>query len=260
MEGQNEIRRALEQNEEVLGVSSATFSPAVIETLGTIGMDYVWLDFEHGGASPYDSNVLNNLTRAADASDTELLVRIPSPDPHLIRKVLDAGVKNILVSRIETANEVEQAVEAANFVYDGRPGERGIGIGRTTTWGDSIDEEYVREQDESVLLGVMIEKNPAIDNIDEILAVSDLGFVFIGPADLSVSLGYPMDTSNTEVQDTIEYVEKKTLDSQVPLGGIRNDPAEAEEAIKNGYQVLRIGSDIGAIRDCLSNRLDNTIS
>lgn len=255
MHKKNDLRAMVEQNEPIFGGAAATFSPSVVETLGAIGMDFVWVDFEHGGPSPYDSTVLENLTRAAEAADSELLVRIPAPDPHLIRKVLDAGVKTILISRIETATEVRRAAEAAHFVYEGEPGERGIGIGRTTTWGDHLDSDYVGREDDSILLGAMIENQTAVENIDRILSVSGLGFVFIGPADLSVSLGYPMERSQQEVQDAVERVREAVVDSSVALGGIRNDPSDARDAIESGYQVLRIGGDLSSIRETLLDRL-----
>jgi len=102
MRVENGFRRALEAGETVLGASAATFSPTVIETLGAVGLDFVWLDFEHGGPSPWDATVFEELTRAAEAGDIELLVRLPKPDPPLVRKVLDAGVRTILIPRVET--------------------------------------------------------------------------------------------------------------------------------------------------------------
>jgi len=78
----NAFRAAIENDETVFGAACGTFSPTVIELLGNLGLDFVWLDFEHGGPSPYDSTVFEELTRAAEAGDIELLVRIPKPEPH----------------------------------------------------------------------------------------------------------------------------------------------------------------------------------
>jgi 2-dehydro-3-deoxyglucarate aldolase len=252
---ENDFRRTIERGDAVFGVSVGTFSPTVIEILGEIGLDYAWLDFEHGGPSPYDSTVFEDLTRAADAADIELLVRIPSADPELVRKLLDAGVRNLLVPRVETAAEVRRAVEAAHFAYDGGTGERGIGIGRTSRWGGDF-ERYVEREDEEVLVGVMIENERAVDNIDDILSVPELGFAFVGPADLSVSLGHPMEKDHPDVCAAIERIREACLDAGVPIGCIRNDPETARDAVDDGYQVLRVGSDIGAVRDTLGSRLD----
>ncbi|MFC7174841.1 aldolase/citrate lyase family protein [Haloplanus litoreus] len=83
------------------------------------------MDFEHTGESPWDSMLFESLTRAAEAGDIELFVRLPAPDQALIRKVLDAGVRNLLIPRIDSAAEVRRAVEATRFVYDGEPGSAG---------------------------------------------------------------------------------------------------------------------------------------
>lgn len=251
----NALRRALERGEAVYGASVGTFSPTVVETLGELGYDYAWLDFEHGGPSPYDSTVFEELTRAADVTDLELLVRIPAPDPVLVRKVLDAGVRTILVPRIETAAEVRRAVEAAHFEYDGGAGERGVGVGRTSRWGGDF-ETYMDREDEEVLVGAMVENQRAVANLDDILSVPELGFAFVGPADLSVSLGHPMEKDHPDVRAAIERTREACLDAGVPVGCIQNDPEDARAAVDDGYQILRIGGDIGSVRRTLASRLD----
>ncbi|WP_224271087.1 HpcH/HpaI aldolase family protein [Haloprofundus salinisoli] len=254
MKRENQLRRRLERDEPVFGASAATFSPAVVETFGAIGLDFVWLDFEHGGPSPYDSTVFEGLTRAAEAADIELFVRLPSGDPPLVRKVLDAGVRTILIPRVETAAEVREAVSAARFSIDGDPADRGIGVGRGSTWGADFDDHAARE-DAETLVGVMIENETAIDNIEEILAVPELGFAFIGPADLSVSVGHPMEKEHPDVRTLVDRAESAVRKSDVALAGIHNDPQAIDNAIDDGYRVLRIGGEISAARQVLGERL-----
>jgi len=256
MRTENSFRRAIESGETIFGAACGTFSPTVIETLGNVGLDFVWLDFEHGGPSPYDSTVFEELTRAAEAGDIELLVRLPKPEPALVRKVLDAGVRTILIPRIETAAELRPAVEAAHFAYDGDVGDRGVGLGRTSEWEGYVDS-HIGGEDSEVLVGTMIENQQAVENIDEILSVPELGFVFVGPADLSMSLseGEPLNKNPEKLQAAIDRTREACLDAGVPIGRIQNDPADAREAAEKGYQILRIGGDTGAIRSVLSERL-----
>ncbi|MXR19319.1 HpcH/HpaI aldolase family protein [Halobacterium bonnevillei] len=253
MDQSNSVRRALESGDAVYGAKSSTFLPNVIEVYGELGIDFVWLDFEHTGPSPYDSSVFEDLTRAAEVSGTELLVRLPSAHPPLIRKVLDAGVRNLLIPRVDSAADVRTAVEATRFRYDGEPGQRGMASGRSRTWGAS--ENYVRSEDEEVCLGVMIEKTTAVDELDGILSVPELGFVFIGPGDLSVQMGHPTNRDHDSVQNQISDVEDAARSAGVPMGCIRNDPEGVEAAVNDGYQVLRMGGDISAIRETLGERL-----
>src|SRR6056297_1523726 len=223
MRTENGLRRALECGETVFGASAATYSPTVIEILGAVGLDYVWIDREHGGPSPYDSTALAELTRAAEAGDIELLVRLPKPEPALVRKVLDAGVRTVLLPRIETADQLRPAVEAAYFAYDGDVGDRGVGVGRSGTWAGYVDS-FVGSEDSEVLVVTMIENRRAVDNIDEILAVPQLGFAFVGPADLSVSLsdGDPLADTSEAVEAAVDRTLEACLDAAVPIGRICN--------------------------------------
>lgn len=258
MRTENGLRRAITDGDAVFGASAATFSPTVIETLGAVGLDFVWLDFEHGGPSPYDSTVFEELTRAAEVADIELLVRLPEPEPALIRKVLDAGVRTILLPRIETADELQRAVEAAYFAYDGDVGDRGVGVGRSGNWEGYVDS-FVGGEDSQVLVGTMIENERAVRNLEEILAVPRLGFAFVGPADLAMSMsgGDPLEKSAEQVSAAIDRTRRACLDADVPIGRIRNSVAEAQAAVESGYQIVRIGGDLSAVRSTLGGRLED---
>jgi len=257
MRTHNAFRAAIEADETVFGAACATFSPTVIEVLGNAGLDFVWLDLEHGGPSPYDSTALEELTRAAEAGGVELLVRLPKPEPALVRKVLDAGVRSIIIPRIETAAELRPALKAAHFSYDGDVGDRGVGVGRTSEWEGYVDS-HIGGEDDQVLVGTMIENQQAVENIEEILSLPELGFVFVGPADLSMSLseGEPLNKNPDQLAAAIDRTREACLDADVPIGRIQNDPAAAREAVEQGYQILRIGGDTSAIRSVLSDRLD----
>jgi len=259
MEQRNAFRHAIENGDVVFGARSSTFSPTVIEIYGELGIDFVWLDFEHMGPSPWDSTVFEELTRAAEIGGTELFVRLPSGDPSLIRKVLDAGVRNVFIPRVDTAEEVREAAKAARFVYDGDPGERGMASGRSRTWGLSGDD-YIETEDREVCLGVMIEKTTAVDELDDILSVPELGFVFIGPSDLSVQLGHPGEKTHPDVVETIEQITEACHEADVPTGVIETEPEAIASAVDDGHQIIRIGGDLASIKSTLSERLDSVDS
>lgn len=255
MERSNAIRAAVEADQAIYGVGSESYSPTTIEVYGNLGLDFVWLDFEHAGPSPYDSTVLEELTRAAELADIELLVRLPSGEPSLVRKVLDAGVRTVLIPRVETAEEARRVVAAARFSHEGGVGDRGIGTARTGSWGGDRAAHAERE-DANTFVGVMIENQTAVANLSEILAVEDLGFVFVGPSDLSVSLGRPLETEHPEVRAQIEAIEDTTRESDVALGGIHSSAEAAADAIERGYQIVRVGSEIDALRDQFGDVLE----
>jgi 2-dehydro-3-deoxyglucarate aldolase len=256
MRRENAFKSAVTNGDVVFGAEAQTNSPALVEVYGSLGVDFVWVDFEHGGGSPTDSDALGELTRAAEVSGTDLLVRLPSGDPSLVRKALDAGVRNLLIPRVESASEVERAVRASRFKYDGGVGKRGVSSARSSVYGDRSDD-YIDAEDDSVVVGVMIETAEAVDALDEILAVPELGFVFVGHGDLSVSLGHPLETDHPEVRSTMDAIEARCRDADVPLGGAARSTDAIEAKIDAGYRVLRVvKGEISAVREVTRTRLD----
>jgi 2-dehydro-3-deoxyglucarate aldolase len=150
---------------------------------------------------------------------------------------------------------VREAAAATRFWYDDGPGERGASQSRVTRWGTDTDG-YVAEEDEEVALGVMIEDRAAVEAIDEILDVPALSFVFVGPADLSTSLGHPGEKSHSAVREAVERVEQAAADSEVALAGIANDPETAAMKRERGYDLLRVGADIEVIHGALGDRVE----
>ncbi|WP_121822031.1 HpcH/HpaI aldolase family protein [Halostella salina] len=247
----NALRQSLDADEVALGVLDDTYSPKLVELYGELGLDFVWIDLEHAGPSPWDGDQLEDLLRAADVGGTELLVRLPEPNPALVRKALDAGVRTLFVSRVETADEVRRAVRAARFEYDGGPGERGFANPRASRWGTA--EEYAATEDEEVVVGATIENPTAVENLEEILAVPDLGFVFAGPLDLAVSLGHPGEPTHSAVEEAVEAIRESAADADVPLGGLGYGMDDANEKAANGYQLLNLGSTTAALQGAVSS-------
>lgn len=256
MQAPNPVRTALEADEVTLGAKAGTYAPAVVEIYGRLGVDWVWVDFEHAGPTPWSSPILDDLVRAAEVGGTELLVRVPSADPAMIRKVLDTGVRNVIVPRIGSAAELRRAVEATRFRFDGAVGDRGLGDWRASDYGTADHARFVRSADEQVLLGGLIEKHEAVENLESILDVPELGFVWIGVNDLCVQYGHPGDPDHPAVADARRTIERQTRDAGLPLAGVANDPEAAREAIDRGYRMLRIGGELEAVEATIGRRLD----
>jgi 2-dehydro-3-deoxyglucarate aldolase len=250
----NQLRERVEDGGVAVGVLDSTYSPTLVEFYGDLGVDFVWLDFEHGGPDPWDGPTVENLLRAADRSDVELLVRLPDTDPTLVRKALDLGVRNVFLPRVETAAEVEAAVKSARFEYDGDPGNRGLGSPRARRWG--LRENYVAVEDRETMVGTTIETREAVENIDEILSVPELGFVFLGPLDLSVAYGHPGEFDHPEVQEAVETVRAAAVDAGVPVGGLAFGMDDAAAKAADGYQILNLGSTTGALKEVVTGWLD----
>jgi 2-dehydro-3-deoxyglucarate aldolase len=253
-----------ETNDVLLGAGVETGNETLVEILGRLGLDWVWIDLEHKNPSPYDSHYLERLRRAADCGETELVVRVPNGEPSLVRKISDAGIRNICVPRVQTAEEVQEAVRAGKYEYDGGPGRRGLSQGRASGYGDAFtkseDSSFHHDADEEMLVGILIEDIVAVENLDDILDTPELGFVFPGPGDLGVSLRKTLQYDDEEVQVALDKVVKGCVEREIPLLGLHGSnfsgPEGTREAIKKGYQILGLGNDFKAVRQVLDERMD----
>lgn len=252
---QNLFKNRLGNNGTLLGAGVISCSPSIVEAYGRIGLDFVWMDLEHSGTSPTDSTKLEVLARAAEITGTELVVRITSSEPAIVRKVLDASVRNIVVPRVETASEVEKVVEASQFVHDGQPGERGVGIGRANYWGETISTDYRQQEDDSVMIGVNIENKHAIQNLEDILSVQGLGFVLLGHNDLSVSMGVMPD--HDSVEEAIRTFRRMASMSNIPYGRSVGSNSDAiSDAVDKEYNFLLIGNEFSAAWEVFGDRVN----
>ncbi|WP_416840949.1 HpcH/HpaI aldolase family protein [Haloferax sp. DFSO52] len=250
----NGLKARFENGSVALGVLDSVYSPALVEFYGDLGLDFVWIDLEHGGPSPWDSSAIEDLLRAAERTGIEMAVRLPNTDPTLVRKALDLGVRTVFLPRVESAEEVRTAVRSSRFRYDGGPGDRGLASPRARRWG--LAEDYVETEDRETLVGVTIENRQSLANLDEILAVPALGFVFIGPFDLSVSLGYPGEIDHPKVQEAVETIRSTAVDAGVPVGGLGFGMDDVNEKAQNGYQMLNLGSTTGALKGVVEGWFD----
>lgn len=253
MNTENHFQCEIQSDNHVLGAGVKTYSPALIEIYGQLGLDFAWLDFEHGGPSPWNTHLFENLTRAAELAEINLLVRLPGNNPSLIRKVLDAGVRNIMIPRVTTADEVRDVVKAGRFTFKGEPGKRGAALGRARNYGYG-DDDYLSLEDETVCIGVQIETVESVDVIEEILSVPELGFVYFGPGDLSIQMG--RNTPQSDVEDELTSVLSKCRNSNIPVGRTFSNPDSAMRGIKQGYRIIRLGDDFEAIRNTLEERIE----
>ncbi|WP_372480901.1 HpcH/HpaI aldolase/citrate lyase family protein (plasmid) [Halomicrobium sp. HM KBTZ05] len=243
------------------GAAVETAAESLIELYGAVGLDWVWIDLEHKNASPLDGPTLERLTRAGECSGVALVVRLPDGDPATVRKVLDAGVRTVVVPRVETAADLRRAAEACYFEYDSGAGARGLSQSRSSGYGTAYlgDESYHRTEDDAVRLGVLVEDERAVQNLPAILDVPELDFVFPGPGDLSVSMGHPQEYDHPDVRAQIEYVEATCRDRSIPMLGTYHSTFTGRDgtrqAIERGYRLLSVGNEYDFAAEILRERL-----
>ncbi|HYX66374.1 MAG TPA: aldolase/citrate lyase family protein, partial [Burkholderiales bacterium] len=194
------MKAKLAAGEPAFGVSVMFPSPHVVEMLGALGFDWVLLDCEHGSLSPESVELM---AMAAQASGMTPIARPRTRSAEHIAQVLDRGVLGVQVPHIVTADDARAAVQAAKYHPLGR---RSLAAGTRAANYDARGSmaDYVRDANEATLIAVQIEDREALPNLDAILAVVGIDVFFIGPSDLSQSMGHPGNAKAAPVAQAIE--------------------------------------------------------
>ena len=224
-----------------VGTCISFTDPTVTESLCGL-LDFVWIDMEHNALT---LETAQGHIMATKGSHTVPLVRVPWNDPVLIKPVLDIGAAGVIVPFVRTADEARRAVAACLYPPAGM---RGFGPRRPSNYGRLSGPAFCREADESMIVIVQIEHIDAVRNLDEILAVSGLTSIVVGPNDLAGSLGHIGEPRHPRVLEAIETVIAAARRKNVPVGlAIGEDPATLIEWVNKGVNWLAMGNDTGLL-------------
>jgi len=192
----NALKHKLAAGQAATIVAPFAPSPGLVEYLGLLGFDGVFLDCEHGSSGWED---VENLVRAADLAGYSSVVRVERNDAATITRALDRGAGGVQIPHVNTLDEAEAAVQHVKFAP---LGHRGWSGGRSA-YGVPMAEFAPRANAET-LLAIMIEEVEALDNLDEMLRVDSIDVFFVAPGDLAQSMGYPGETSHPAVSQAID--------------------------------------------------------
>ncbi len=203
----NLMKQRFAMNETALGCSVMFPSPQIVEMLGHAGFDWVLLDCEHGSLSLADVELM---CMAADAVGITAIARPRSNSSADIQSVMDRGVMGVQIPHIITPDDARRAVAAVKF---GPGSGRGLAAGtRPDNWGLGAKmPDFTNEANARSLVCVQLEDRHAIDNADAILAVPGIDVFFIGPSDLSQSMGHPGNPKAAPVAAAIDTTLKKIV-------------------------------------------------
>jgi 2-keto-3-deoxy-L-rhamnonate aldolase RhmA len=228
--------QALARGKVAFGVTLTIADPFVAEVMAAQAFDFLMIDTEHSPMSAYQ---LQTQLIALRTSRAAILVRVPEHDENALMQALDLGAEGVVVPHVETGAECAAAVRAA--LYPPR-GARGVGPRRAARLTDR--ETYFRRANDETFIGVMIESGPAVDNIDDILAVPGLGGVIIGTEDLAASLGHLNDVRHHDVGKAIEQISQRCAAAGVPFGRYAPSADAADRLISSGARLITVGSDL----------------
>ena len=247
---QNRFKRRLRAGETLLGLWMSIPSPVTAEALGLIGYDWLLFDSEH---APVEIAGIQPLLQASSAGNSALAARPAWNDKVLIKKMLDIGAQTLLIPFVQSAEEARAAVQAARYPPEGI---RGVaGATRASRYGQVTG--YLESANNEVCTLVQIETGTALAQLEKIAAVEGVDGVFIGPSDLSASMGYLGNPSVSEVQDALKQAPQRIRDAGSKPGILATAVEDARRYLDWGYQFVAISVDLGLLVKGASDVLSN---
>ncbi len=234
----NPLRRALLDRTLTLGGWMQIGHPACAEILARAGYDWVCVDLEHGAI---DLETTADVFRTLAGFSCVPVARLPANDPVWIHRVLDAGARGLIIPMVNTAGQAEAAVAEAKYPPRGR---RGYGYSRANMHGVDFDT-CIASADDEIAMILQIEHFEAIGNLDGILRVPGVDGLFIGPLDLSGSMGLTGRLEHPRVQEALARFREacRTHGRAAGMHVVRPAPDNVRQAVEQGYTLIALGLD-----------------
>jgi|CXWL01.1.fsa_nt_gi 2-keto-3-deoxy-L-rhamnonate aldolase RhmA len=240
------LRKKLAEGRCCVGAWLTLPSPEVAEVMASCGFDWLAVDLEHSAIA------LETAARAfvaAERHGVAPIARIAEHDPYLARRLLDSGAEGIIVSTVE---DVSLLRDFARHCFFPPAGRRGVGLSRANLWGGCF-ETYGKEF--QPLLIAQIETVRGVDIIEKVAALDEIDGVFLGPYDLSASLGSPGDFESSDFRAAVARVRMVVQDAGKVIGFHQVQPEldGLTALVTEGYRLIAYGSDAIAMRHALAN-------
>ena len=242
------FKQRLQSGDLLRGTIVSLATPQVVEILVQAGFDWLFIDAEHAPLTDADIQLL-----IQTAGSTPCLVRVPCLDEIAIKKALDAGAAGIIVPQVNTA---EQAALAVSYAKYPPSGQRGVGISRAHGYGFGF-KEYIDTANDELVVVVQAEHALAVNNIEAIAATKGIDAVFVGPYDLSASLGKMGQLDDPSVTEAVECISQACSAAEVKLGIFGTTAEAVNPYIERGYTLIAACTDTlllgSSARDLLNN-------
>jgi 2-dehydro-3-deoxyglucarate aldolase/4-hydroxy-2-oxoheptanedioate aldolase len=230
-----DFKLRLTRGERLIGPFVCLPCPESAEIMAELGFDWLILDTEHG---PYDTLTAQRLAQAA--ARCPCVVRVASNEEVWIKKALDIGAAGVLVPLVNTAEVAARVARACRYAP---AGTRGMGGARAQRYGLAF-EAYIAAANEGLAVIVQAEHIEAVENIEAIVAVPGIDAIFIGPYDLSASMGKPGLIDDPAVRAAIDRVRDATLKAGLKLGIYCGDAPAARAFLAQGFTLIGMSTDL----------------
>jgi 2-keto-3-deoxy-L-rhamnonate aldolase RhmA len=223
-----------------LGTWISSASPIVAEAVGQAGFEWGVLDMEH---APLDPMGVLHLLQALASTKMVPVVRVPWNDTVTVKRVLDAGAQTVLFPFVQSADEARRAVAATRYPPDGIRGM--AGMSRASKFGTTPN--YLKTANHSQGVIVQLETPHAANLVEEIAGVPGVDAIFLGPADLSASMGYPGQLTHPDVMKLMGQTVQRCKAMGVPVGTVGGTPDTVTQYRAMGFEYVAIASDMGLL-------------
>ncbi|KMO87141.1 aldolase [Megasphaera cerevisiae DSM 20462] len=238
----NTFKERLKNGEKLFGPFLNMNYPAVVEIAGLAGFDFVIIDNEHGEI-PLEATV--DLIRAAKLAQIPAIVRVYEGNPELVDKALDLGADGVQIPNIGSKEAAEIAVQAAKFAPMGNRGcNRFVRAGK---YGSISKENFFGRANDKTAVVLQVEGQDGVQALPDILTVKGVDVLFVGPYDLSASLGIPGQVDHPKVIEQMEHIMEQAAKVGVAIGFFVDDVQKAVEWRNRGVQYVSFSSDVGEL-------------
>jgi len=235
------LKEQLFSSDRMIGTFIKIPNYQVVEIVTSCNLSFIALDAEH---APFSKSDLDTCILAARANDTPVIVRVPTSNEEDVLSVLDMGANGVLFPHINCKQDAIAAINASKYKSkDFEMGRRGFSnSSRSGNYGSFTIDEMIEASNNNVSVLCQIEEIQAVDNIDEITEVRGIDCLFIGRADLAVSMGCN-NINDSSVENAIDIVVKSAKRNGIPLGMYLPDNNDLEKWISKGFSLFIVGSD-----------------
>ena len=232
------FKSKLSSGTTLLGTFQQIPAADVTEIIGRAGIDFVIIDTEHG---MFGVDAAIHLVRGCDAAGIASVIRVPNLSPERITQALDFGASAVMVPMIQNRESAEIAVAGANYHPEG---SRGIcPFVRGASYYALDNPDYYKQANAQTAVILQIEGTEGIANLDEILAVPNVDAIFIGPFDLSQSLGIPGQVTDVRVINALKDIIKRAEQKGIAVGNFAVTLQQADNYIQHGIRFLAYSTD-----------------
>lgn len=231
---ENKVKAKIQNKEKVIGTFFTMGNMSAMECLGYTGLDYVIIDTEHG---PFDTETAMNLVRVAESVNLTPFMRIADVTHKEIQRALDIGAQGIIVPCLRTVDEFKKLVDLAKFAPIGNRGfikGRGSGYGYQD-WAAKSLESFMSTSNEKVLILSQCETVECLESIEEVVSIDGIDGIFVGPFDLSITMGIPGQFKDERFIAAIDRILKACKKANKPVLIFTGNIDDAKKYLNDGF-------------------------